>query len=35
MKVTKVKNGDGQVLVELTGTLFWRPLDVGTIIPAR
>jgi hypothetical protein len=23
----------GQVLVEPTGTLFWRPLDV--IIPAR
>ncbi|KAH0816464.1 hypothetical protein GEV33_006327 [Tenebrio molitor] len=27
MKVTKVKSGDGQVLVEPTGTLFWRPLD--------
>jgi hypothetical protein len=26
MKVTKVKSG--QVLVETTGTLFWRPLDV-------
>jgi hypothetical protein len=35
MKVTKVKSVDGQVLVEPTGTLFWRPLDVLTIIPAR
>jgi hypothetical protein len=28
MKETKVKSGDGQVLVEPTGTLFWRPLNV-------
>jgi hypothetical protein len=26
--MTKVKSGDDQVLVEPTGTLFWRPLDV-------
>jgi hypothetical protein len=35
MKVTKVKSGDGQVLVEPTGTLFWRPLDVLSFRRAR
>jgi hypothetical protein len=35
MKVTKVKSGDGQVLVEPTGTLFWRPLDVLLFRRAR
>jgi hypothetical protein len=33
--VTKVKSGDGQVLVEPTGTLFWRPLDVLSFRRAR
>jgi hypothetical protein len=35
MKVTKVKSGDGQVLVEPTVTLFWRPLDVLPFRRAR
>jgi hypothetical protein len=44
MEVTKVKSGDGQVLVEPgdgqvlvepTGTLFWRPLDVLSFRRAR
>jgi hypothetical protein len=30
-----VKSGDSQVLVEPTGTLFWRPLDVLLFRPAR
>jgi hypothetical protein len=35
MKVTKVKIVDCQVLVEPTGTLFWRPLDVLLFRRAR
>jgi hypothetical protein len=28
MKLTKIKSGDRQLLVEPIRTLFWRPLDV-------